>query len=238
MEVSAVVVARKGSRRIPNKALQRFADDSLVGHKVRQLSACSSIHRIIVGSDCPEILRIASQAGAEPVKRPDLYCDEAVSSANDMIANMCSLIQTDVVVWAHCTNPLIQAATYDEAVSTFLDKLDDGFDSLASVDVVQEHFWDQQSHRPVNFDPYGPRHPLAKELPILYKQNGAIFIQPHKNMLANRYFYGANPYLFVTPLEESYDINTFYDLSVARAMWNARKTESGPAEEVRSSNVV
>ena len=220
MQVSAVVVARKGSKRIPNKALQPFGDELLVSHKVKQLLHSKQIDRVIVGSDCDEILQIGRAAGAETVKRPDFYCNEQIASANDMISNMCSLIETDIVVWAHCTNPLLQACTYDLAVETFLSKRAEGFDSLLSVDLVQEHLWEGSEFKPMNYNPYAERHPLAKELPPLYKQNGGIFIQPHHQMLENRYFFGDKPYLFQTPLEESYDINTFHDLAVARALWS------------------
>ncbi|MDR1087624.1 MAG: hypothetical protein LBL16_05290 [Endomicrobium sp.] len=106
---------------------------SLVERKIRQLRETKNIDRIVVGSDSDEILQIAESTGAEAKKRPDLYCDETKASANDMIANMISLIKTDVVVWTHCTNPLISSKTYDLAIDTFNQKYPKN-DSLLSID--------------------------------------------------------------------------------------------------------
>ena len=138
-----------------------------------------------------------------------------------MISNMCSLIDADVVVWAHCTNPLASPLTYDIAVRTFLQKVETkAFDSLASVTRLQEHLWEEavDGHSPMNYDPNAARHVLAKDLPVLYKQNGAIFIQKYENMLANKYFFGDRPFLFEMSEVESLDINTKLDYEIACAL--------------------
>ena len=106
-EVTAVIVARKGSVRIPSKSLLKLNNETLIARKIKQLKNCRNIDRVVFGSDSEEMLEEAKSAGAETVRRPDYYCDETVASANDMIGNMCSLINTDVVVWAHCTNHII-----------------------------------------------------------------------------------------------------------------------------------
>lgn len=93
---------------------------------------------------------------------PDYYCDESVASANEMIGNMCSLIKTDVVVWAHCTNPLLSSNTYDRAVETYFQNLPE-YDSLLSVVELKEHLW--KDGHPFNYNPYAPKHTPARELP-------------------------------------------------------------------------
>ena len=225
-EVTAVIVGRKGSERIPNKVLQPFAGTTLLEHKIKQLQQCTSINRVVVGSDCKDILNVAKKSNAEAVKRPDYYCDERTASANEMIGNMCSLIETDIILWAHCTNPLITTSTYDKVVKTFIEREKEGYDSLLSVDIVQEHLW-AEDRMPLNYNPWGDRHPLSKELPNLYKQNGAVFMQRHKNMLENSYFFGKHPYLYVTPIEESIDINTWHDYQIAIAQYNELEKQNG-----------
>jgi CMP-N,N'-diacetyllegionaminic acid synthase len=221
-EVSAIIVGRKGSQRIPNKVIQPFADTTLLELKINQLQSCKMIDRVIVGSDGSDILSVASAAGAETVVRPDYFCDEKVASANQMIGNMCSLIDTDIVIWTHCTNPLIKAETYDNFVSLFLEKEKEGYDSVLSVDEVKEHLWGEDK-TPLNYNPYGKRHPLAKTLPSLYKQNGGIFIQRHENMKSNSYFFGSKPYLQISPVEESVDINTWHDFFIAEFLYKKEK---------------
>lgn len=215
MEITAVVVARAGSKRIPSKSLLPLQGESLITRKIKQLLQCESIDRVVFGSDSLEMLEEARKAGAEVVKRPDFYCNEDVASANDMIHNMCTLIDTDIVVWAHCTNPLIQPATYDKAVQIFLNNYPK-YDSLLSVVELREHLWDGVN--PINYNPYAPKHTPARDLPPLYMQDGGIFIQRHKDMLRNSYFFGNRPYLFQVPKEEFLDINDMRDYLLAKAL--------------------
>ncbi len=195
--------------------MRPFKGTTLLGYKIKKLQECEEVGEIIVGSDCDEILAHAEQLGAIPVKRPDEACDEEICSANKMIGDLCGRIKTDVVVWTHCTNPNISAATYDHAIETFLNNRN--YDSLISVDLVQEHLWKDwgDMRYPLNYNPWAKEHTLAKDLSPLYKQNGAFFIQSHENALKNSYFFGENPQLFLTDLSESTDINTEIDFKIA-----------------------
>lgn len=215
-EVTAVIVARKGSVRVPSKNMLPLGNETLISRKIRQLKNCKNIDRVVFGSDSEEMLEHAQKAGAETVRRPDFFCDEKQASANDMIANMCELINTDVVVWAHCTNPLLSSKTYDSAVQTFFDNLGQ-YDSLLSVVEFREHLWGEDK-LPLNYNPYQPRHTPARELPPYYMQDGGIFIQPHKQMVSNRYFFGKKPYLFVIPESEFLDINNMRDYLLAKTI--------------------
>jgi len=225
-EVTAVIVGRKGSERIPNKVLQPFAGTTLLEHKIEQLQSCSWVDRIVVGSDCDNILSVAEKSNVQALRRPDYYCDERKASANEMIENMCSLFRTDIVLWAHCTNPLISSSTYDKAVQTYIEREKEGYNSLLSVDEVREHMWGED-RMPLNYNPWEGEHPLSKNLPTWYKQNGAIFMQRHADMKVNSYFFGKHPYLYVTPSEESIDINTWHDYQIAIAQYNELEKQNG-----------
>lgn len=220
-EVSAIIVARGGSVRIPSKSLLKLNGESLIERKIHQLQQCKNINRIIFGSDSVEMLDVAKKAGAETVRRPDFYCDERVASANDMIGNMMSLIKTDIVVWSHCTNPLLSAQTYDGAVAKFVELYPE-YDSLLSVVPLQEHLWGTDK-KPLNYNPYAARHVPAREIPPYYMQDGGIFIQPYEQMKSNRYFFGKKPYLFEIPTDEFLDINNMRDYLLAKAILDNEK---------------
>lgn len=221
-EVSAIIVARKGSVRINSKSMQEIGGKTLIQIKIEQLKKCKNINRIIFGSDSDDMLEHARIHGAEVIKRPDYFCDETKASANEMIQNMCESIKTDVVVWTHCTNPFITSETYDDAINTFLENKE--FDSLLSVVKLQEHLWGENK-KPLNYNPYGNRHISAKQLPPYYMQDGGIFIQWHTNMLVNKYFFGDKPYLFEISEDEFLDINNEKDLICARAIFEKLKKD-------------
>ena len=216
-EVCAVVVARSGSVRVPSKNMLPIGDDTLISRKIKQLKQSKYIDRVVFGSDSDIMLEHASKFGAECVKRPDYFCDETQASANDMIHNMMDMISTDIVVWAHCTNPLLSASTYDLAIESFKNGLNEGYYSVLSVVELREHLWGEDK-TPLNYNPYQPRHTPARELPPYYMQDGGIFIQPYEQMKKNRYFFGEKPKLFLISPQEYLDINNMRDYILAKTI--------------------
>ena len=218
MHVTAIVVARGGSKRVPNKALRSFGASTLLGHKIDQLRKVEEIHSVIVGSDSNAILQEAVKHGADTRYRDEYHCDETRCSAQHMIQNMVAMVETDVVVWAHPTNPLCDHNQYSKAINKYAKVTQGGeYDSLCSVSRVQRHCW--QHGKPVNFHPWGDRHPFASELTPMHFQNGAIFIRPHVDMLRKPYFYGEKPFLFDIQAPYDIDIDTETDLMVAQAVY-------------------
>ena len=218
MRVVAVIPAKGTSTRVPNKNLRPFAGTTLVGHKIDTLKACQLVDEVVVGSDDDRILAEAKSHGAS-VRRRDLrYCDESLPLQH-RLHHLIAMVEADVILWAHCTNPLVGAYQYDTALRVFKG-LDDRHDSLCSVTPERRHAW--LDGKPINFDPWSPTHQLAADLPPVLHQNGAIFIQPREQMLDNRYLYGRKPYLFELDEYHGLDIDTEYDLWLASTLYAAR----------------
>lgn len=216
MTTIALIPAKRISTRLPGKNMLPFAGVSMLAHKIVTLKACGRIDRIIVGSDAPAILAEAQRYGAETLQRDAFHCDESQCSANQMIHDMASRVGGDLIVWAHCTNPLVKPITYDRAILGYEKAVLLGYDSLVSVTPCRRHAW---VHRqPSNFDPWSGEHVVGDKLEPVYLQDGAIFIQPREQMVSNRYFYGKNPALFEIPAHEGTDIDTAEDYAVALAL--------------------
>lgn len=240
MSVVAVIVARGGSRRIPRKALAAFGDTTLIGHAVRRLWDVEGVTDVVVGSDDMEILVEAERHDATTILRDAYHCDEARCSANEMLADMGRRVESlgDTVLWAHPTNPLVRSSTYAEALVRYTVTSAAGdCDSLVSVSKVQRHAWARAScldglgtfggmaarrPSPLNFNPSAKRHQTAAQLEPIYFQDGAIFIQPTRQLIDIGYFYGPRPMLFEIDAVEGTDIDTPQDLAVARALWSVR----------------
>ena len=232
MHVTAIIPAKGNSRRLPGKNLQPFGDTTLVGHKIDQLKACDRIDDVVVATNCEKVAMEAEYHGAIVRTQDDAHCDEENMPLRERWRNIVARVETDVVVWAHCTNPLCMPDLYDNAVDAF-NSHDRGHDSLCSVTKVQRHAWRYQENdrvsmyfqKPDNFNPWGDRHPFASELNPYYFQNGAIFIQPHRQMLENGYFYGKHPRLFEIETPYDFDIDTKRDLKLAQLIWAAMRLE-------------
>lgn len=238
MRVIAIIPAKGTSRRLPGKNLLPFAGATLLGHKIDQLRQCRLIDEVVVGSDCDDVLAVAARHGASTRKRDAYHCDEDTTPLRDRWRNLVAMVDPGsdgLVVWAHCTNPLVGPEVYDAAIETILPLLPN-YDSLCSVTTVQRHAWQRTagnpcSPHPVNFDPWRGEHAFAADLEPFYFQNGAIFIQPHRQMLENGYFYGLRPLLFEVPEPYGLDVDTESDLWLARTIYTALHGEPGESDE-------
>lgn len=216
--VVAIIPAKGSSRRVPDKNMRQVGKETLLQRKIRQLKDSSIVDRIVVGSDSDIVEHISLSNGAEFLRRDSYFCDEERCSANEMIEDLVSRVSEDVVLWAHCTNPFVSAAEYDDALARYFGEL--GRDSLVSVTEIRSHIW-TADERPFNFEPLRKPHQLASTLSPIYYQDGAIFIQPRKQMLENAYFYGEKPFLYKLEPSVSIDINTEFDLILVQSLLDA-----------------
>ena len=58
-----------------------------------------------------------------------------------MIEDMCQKVDTDIILWAHCTNPFVDEQIYDDALNVFLERDVEINDSLLSVVELKTHLW-------------------------------------------------------------------------------------------------
>ena len=70
-KILAIIPARAGSKRIPNKNIRNFFGKPLIAHTILQAKESPIIDRVIVDTDSPKIAKIAKKYGAEaPYLRP------------------------------------------------------------------------------------------------------------------------------------------------------------------------
>ena len=215
MKISAVIIARKGSKRIKNKMYQKFLGISLIENKIKQLIK-TNVDEIIVGSNDIKLKTICEKYKEKNVffvKRQEKYCDEKSTTPNEMIGNMLSLIKTDIVVWAHLTNPFTNEHHFNDAIKKYLTLNKKKYDSLFSATIDTDYFWDQNK-KPINHNPMERSHTLLSSGKIkpLYRDNGAIFIRPYKEMIKDGRFWGKRGFMYVMNKYDSWDINQPWDL--------------------------
>jgi CMP-N-acetylneuraminic acid synthetase len=217
-KIAALIPAKKFSKRLANKNFKVLNRYSLVERKIKQLKESKLITDIYVGSnELVNIPQLCNKYKINFVERSELACNEEISPANHMIKDFVSKIkECDIVMWVHLTNPFIYSVDYDKAIKVFIKNYKKKYDSLMSVDSIKNHMWNNKN-KPVNYDPYLPKHTLANDLEPVFFQNGAIFIQKYKDILKNNYFFGKNPFLY--PIDTTYrsiDINNNEDFQIAK----------------------
>lgn len=218
-KVTAVVIARKGSKRLPNKMYKKFNGKSLIELKIEQLLK-SNIDEIAVGSDDKKLEKICKNFNSKKIKfylREKKFCDEISTTPNEMIKNMLGFFEGDIILWAHPTNPFTGHNQYNDAIKKFLMERKKGKDSLFSVTKLNDYFWDHKK-KPINHNPQEKSHTLlgAHQIKYIYVDNNAIYIRNHKDMINDGRFWGSKGYMYVMDEISGWDINTKWDLEAAQ----------------------
>jgi pseudaminic acid cytidylyltransferase len=126
-KVVAIIPARGGSKRIPNKNIKLFACQPIISYSIRVAQETGLFDRVIVSTDSPEIAAIAREYGAEvPFFRPAELASDFAGTA-EVVCHAIEWLAQDgkrpeFICCIYATAPFIQASHlkqgYDKLVST------------------------------------------------------------------------------------------------------------------------
>ena len=214
MSITAVIPVREGSRRLKNKNIAPFAGTNLLINKIEQLKKVPEIDTIMVSSDSDLMLQMAASVGAMTHKRAPEFCDEMTKTFGEVVTHVCENAPGDHIIWATCTAPLVFPKHYTEAIGLYFKALEEGYDSLVSMEQFKRYLWDDNG--PVNYE-LGLKHVPSQQLKPLYFCTDGILMAPRQKMIEWHYFHGTNPYRYILDKRTSVDIDDGLDLACARA---------------------
>jgi len=219
-DVLAVIPARGGSKGIPHKNIVPLNGKPLIAWTILAAIGSSFITKTVVSSDDDEILRVAEEYGAEPIRRPAELATDAAPS-EPVITHALNTIEQqgfhfDYVILLQPTSPLRNARDVDQA---FSDLFDFGATALISVCVLDnkilkafrergDGFLDGISN---NIYPFMRR----QDLPKTYMSNGAIYIIRSDLFLKYQSLMTNKTIAFEMCKEKSTDIDSMKDLEKA-----------------------
>ena len=118
--VLAIIPARSGSKRIPNKNIKDFSGKPLIVHTIEHALATSYIDRVIVDTNSEEIAKIGRENGAEvPFIRPAELAQDASQVIDSIIYTLYKLKENDgydptYVLILQTTSPLRKVEDIDK----------------------------------------------------------------------------------------------------------------------------
>lgn len=138
---------RKGSQRIKNKNIKKFANikKGLTFIKISQLLKVKEIDKIIVSTDDKKVIDIALSFDSKKIhidKRPKELATSSTST-DELIKYVPKIIKKGIVIWTHVTSPFIDEKIYSKMIKTYLDNKNN--DSLMSVTKIQKFLWDKKT---------------------------------------------------------------------------------------------
>lgn len=228
MKTIAIIPARGGSKRLPNKNIKLLGGIPLLVHSIN-FAKENGIDKIVVSTDDVFIKEIALQYGAEVMGRPVALATDnspTVDTLKHVMENVAK--NYDYVVLLQPTNPLRPKNLLQEA----LKRMKEGnFDSLMTVTRNEKKFGKITNDK---FTPYnyaiGQR---SQDLEPLYYENGLLYIAKTTLILEGKLI-GENhlPFIVNHPYAKV-DIDTQEDFDYAEYLFNKynnslleRETES------------
>ena len=230
----AVIPARGGSKGVLRKNLQELAGRPLISWTVAAASASRSVSRLVVSTEDDAIASAAREWGAETpfIRPPELAQDS--SQTIPVIIHAVDWVESheraryDYVVVIQPTSPFLTAQDIDEAHRIAVVR---NADAVVSVFESHAHpYWSKRitdDGRLVSFGPWRPKSGRRQDAPSVYALNGAIYLARRDVLLQRRTFYTDKTYAYVMPQERSLQIDTPWDLHVARLVAGDRLRGEG-----------
>lgn len=143
LKVLAVIPARGGSKRIPDKNVKELFGKPLIVYSIEQAKGSKYIDRVIVSTDYENIRQVALKYGAEaPFLRP---ADISGDKSTDLEAFTHTLnwlkendsYEPDIIIQLRPTSPLRTIGQIDESLEEFIKN--PNADSLRTVTRPEQH---------------------------------------------------------------------------------------------------
>ena len=208
MNVVALIPARAGSKRLPDKALADLRGRPLISYTCEAALHSGVLSAVFVNTDCPGIAAQAERFGVRcPFLRPARLATDGARSCDANRFLLPKLLENgeryDALMVLQPTSPLRTAADIRAALGLFQENAPC---AVVSVSPVAPASWLGRVAKDGHFDPLpGEEH--------LHRLNGAIYIYTVDDFLADRR--PARTMVHPMPGKRGVDIDTPEDLAYA-----------------------
>lgn len=228
----AIVPARGGSKGVPRKNRRIVAGRPLIAYTLDAAKAATSLARIVVSTDDPEIAAIAAAEGVEVVMRPaDIAGDASpvIDAVRHVLADLAARdgFDPDGVVLLQPTSPFRSGADIDAAVAVFARNACTPVCSVYQVeDAHPARMYRIEGERLVSLTPE-----LAsvrrQDLPPVYHRNGSVYVFGRRE-IASGAIIGPDMAPFVMGPESSVNVDTEIDLLLVGAILERSDADPDP----------
>ena len=213
-DLAILIPARGGSKRIPNKNIALIGRKPLITYVISEALMVSN--SVYVSTNDPSIAKIAEEAGASIIDRPDNLCLDT-SKSSEAVEHFLSLVKTKYFLLVQPTSPLLTAQRIKSAASLLIE---DEFDSVVSVCEKFSFNWSPNGE-PINFDK--AKRPRTQDAKHWYEENGAVYGTSSSRFLNTKMLWSGHIGFVKMTKAESVDIDDWDDMEMADALIRTRK---------------
>lgn len=220
----AIIPARAGSKRLPNKNILLLNKKPLISYSIIEAKKSKYIDEVVVTSDGKDILKVAKQYKASIVKRPaKLSSDTATTFDAIKHTIKCYKKQNkefDYIILLQPTSPLRLAKDIDNAIKILNKKNAKAVVSISRME--HSPLWSFKAKKNKKLDKIFKTkfmHKRSQDLPQYYGLNGAVYICKTKMLLKyGTFLLPKGIYGYKMPQKRSIDIDAKIDFQLAEIL--------------------
>lgn len=216
MKIVALVPMRHHSQRVSGKNYRPLAGKPLFHHIISTLLTCPEVSEVVVDTDSQPVME--GLRGFFPavkvIERPENLRADSIPM-NEILTYDTSLVEADLYLQTHSTNPLLRALSISTAIRALLEQYP-AYDSLFSVTRLQTRLWDELG-RAINHNPSILLQ--TQDLPPIYEENSCIYIFSRQTLITKRNRLGDRPLMFELTPQEAWDIDEEIDFEITNFLY-------------------
>ena len=216
----AIIPARGGSKRLPNKNILNLAGKPLIAWSIEAAKKSKYIDEVVVSSDSEKILDIAKEYNIKALKRAKYLATELASSIDVLKDVLGNFKNYDYLVLLQPTSPLRDETHIDKAIELLKKKNADAVISVCQME--HSPLWANtldESLSMENFLKDEVKNKRSQDLPRYFRLNGAIYIcKIDKFLEENSLMLKNNIYAYIMDRKSSIDIDEEIDFKLAEVM--------------------
>ncbi|MEP1094450.1 MAG: acylneuraminate cytidylyltransferase family protein [Cyclobacteriaceae bacterium] len=224
MKILALIPARGGSKRIPQKNLREISGHPLLYYTIKFAHSIADFSEIVVSSDDAEILKYCKNLNINCIKRPSEFAEDTSSTGSVLKSTLEHFekndMQFDTIVTLQPTNPFRSKKNLLDAINSYQEIQ---AESLISVAEVSQKFGSIRNgiYLASNYS-LGDR---GQDMEKLYYETGQFYIT--SNSVARNGHVSVNPAPWICKnWFDSVDIDEPNDLKLAETLMTNFKKEA------------
>ena len=222
----AIIPARGGSKRIPNKNIKNFCGKPIISYSIQAAIKTVLFDKIVVSTDSHEIAEIAVKYGAEvPFIRPKELADDFVGTDEVIIHALNWLIKhgenVRYVCCIYATAPFIKPEYIKKGYESLIKEKATSAVSVTtySYPIYRSLILDERGRLRMQWPEYIKTR--SQDLPVVYHDAGQFYWADVKKYLSEKKLYSNDAIPVIIPRYLVQDIDTEEDWQRAELMYKA-----------------
>lgn len=221
--VVGIILARGGSKGIPNKNIVNFCGKPLLSWSIEQVKHAKGVSSVWVSSDNDVILDVAREYGANTIRRPEILSSDTSTSESGWSHALEHIEKSgtpvDLILALQSTSPLRETSDIETALHNF-EKLK--CDSMFSCSALRDFLiWEKMisgTYKSVNYDHKNRKR--RQDITEQYVENGSFYIFKPKILKELHNRLGGKIGITKMELWKSFEIDSIEDLELCETLMN------------------